>query len=334
MKIDIKRRWIVGALSAVAVAASALLASSGAEAAWPERPVTIIVPAGAGGGTDATARLLAKQLQDELRQPFNVVNQPQASGLVGHTNILQARPDGYTLGIIYPYYQLNLSGQSQLDHRSFAPIALYNMDPAALSVAANSQFRTAREALDFIRANPGRVRMSCGGSCGGSWDLPLAGLLVRLGIDPRTIVMVPSGGAAPGLQELVSGGVEMIACSLPEAAALISANRVRPLVVLASERAGNFPDVPTAREATGEDHTGGAWRAVAGPPGLPAEVVEIMERTLERIWRSDEFQNAMRQRGFGLRWANSRDTAAFLLQHEREWTDGMTALGMVRRAPR
>lgn len=325
---SIKRRVL-----AVALAAASLLAVQTSDAqTWPDRPVSIIVPAGAGGGTDATARLLAKQLQDELRQPFNIVNQPQASGLVGHTNISQARPDGYTLGIIYPYFQFNLSGQSEINYRSFQPIALYNIDSSAFLVSASSPHQTAQAALAQIRANPGRVRISCGGSCGGSWDLPFAGLLVKLGVDPRSIVFVPSGGAAPGLQELVAGSVDMIAASLPEAAALIGANRVRPLMVLATERAPAFADVPTAREAVGQDHAGGAWRAVAGPPGLPADIVQRMESTLERIWRSDEFQNAMRQRGFGLRWAGSRDTVAFMQQHERDWTEAMNALGMNRRA--
>jgi tripartite-type tricarboxylate transporter receptor subunit TctC len=78
-----------------------LAVGSSAHAAWPDRPVTIIVPAGAGGGTDGTARLLAKQLQDEFKQPFNVVNNGQGGGIVGHTAIAQARPDGYTLGVTF-----------------------------------------------------------------------------------------------------------------------------------------------------------------------------------------------------------------------------------------
>ena len=140
---------ISGILSGVALAALAL--SGAAQAAWPERPVTIIVPAGAGGGTDGTARLLAKQLQDELKQPFNVVNNGQGGGIVGHTTISQARPDGYTLGIVYNYYQWKMLGQADINSTLFTPIALYNVDPAALIVADNSPFKTGKEAYDALK---------------------------------------------------------------------------------------------------------------------------------------------------------------------------------------
>ncbi|MBM3524401.1 MAG: hypothetical protein FJX57_15725, partial [Alphaproteobacteria bacterium] len=127
----------------IAGAALAALSLAGvAQAAWPERPVTIIVPAGAGGGTDATARLLAKQLQDELKQPFNVVNNGQGGGIVGHTQIATARPDGYTLGIVYNYYQWKMLGQADINHTLYTPIALYNVDPSALIVADTSPFKT------------------------------------------------------------------------------------------------------------------------------------------------------------------------------------------------
>ena len=122
-------------------AALAVLALAGAaHAAWPERPVTIIVPAGAGGGTDGTARLLAKQLQDELKQPFNVVNNGQGGGIVGLTAIAQARPDGYTLGIVYNYYQWKMLGQADINSTLFTPVAVFNVDPAALIVAETSPF--------------------------------------------------------------------------------------------------------------------------------------------------------------------------------------------------
>jgi tripartite-type tricarboxylate transporter receptor subunit TctC len=124
--------------------------------AWPERPVQIIVPAGAGGGTDATARLLAKQLQDELKQPFNIVNNGQGGGIVGHTQIAQARPDGYTLGIVYNYYQWKMLGQADINAGLYTPIALYNVDPAALIVNEASPFKTAKEAYDALKADGGK----------------------------------------------------------------------------------------------------------------------------------------------------------------------------------
>src|SRR5262245_43828768 len=133
------RRHLVWLASSVALAIGLGLAPA-AQAAWPERPVSIIVPAAAGGGTDATGRLLAKPLQDIFKQPFNVVNQGQAGGVVGHTNIATARPDGYTLGVIYPYAQYKLLGQADINRDMFTTIAQYNFDPAGFHAPINTPY--------------------------------------------------------------------------------------------------------------------------------------------------------------------------------------------------
>jgi tripartite-type tricarboxylate transporter receptor subunit TctC len=312
-------------------ALAALAWSGGALAAWPERPVTIIVPAGAGGGTDATARLLAKQLQDELKQPFNVVNNGQGGGIVGHTTIAQARPDGYTLGIVYNYYQWKMLGQADINHTMFTPIALYNVDPSALIVTDGSPFKTGKEAYDALKADGGKYKIGCGGACGGSWHIPNAELFIKYGIDVKKPVMVPAAGAAASLQDLASGGLDMVMASLPEAKALIEAGKLRPLMVISLQRQGApFQAVPTPKEAIGIEHEGGAFRLVAGPKGLPPEIVATMERTLEKIWKSAEFQDAMKNRNFGVKWLGSKDTAAFLVQHEKSLAETIVAVGLAK----
>jgi len=316
----------------VAGAALAALSFAGtASAAWPERPVTIIVPAGAGGGTDGTARLLAKQLQDELKQPFNVVNNGQGGGIVGHTQIATARPDGYTLGIVYNYFQWKMMGQADINHTMFTPIAMYNVDPAALLVNVNSPFKTGKEALDAIKAEPGKYKIGCGGACGGSWHIPNAEIFIKYGIDPAKPVMVPSGGGALSNQDLASGGLDLAVGSLPEGKPLIEAGKLRALYVISPSRQGApFQDVPTAKEAIGIDMEGGAFRMVAGPKGLPADIARILETTLEKIWKSQEFQDGMKQRNFGTKWLSSKDTVAFMQQHEKSLSETMKALGLAK----
>jgi tripartite-type tricarboxylate transporter receptor subunit TctC len=313
------------------VLVSAMALAGAAQAAWPERPVTIIVPAGAGGGTDGTARLLAKQLQDELKQPFNVVNNGQGGGIVGHTQIATARPDGYTLGIVYNYYQWKMLGQADINHTLYTPIALYNVDPAALLVNATSSFKTGKEVFDALKADASKFKIGCGGSCGGSWHIPNAELLIRYGIDPKKPVMVPSAGGALTNQDLASGGLDLAFGSLPEGKPLIEAGKLRALYVVSANRQGApFQDVPTAKEALGLDIEGGAFRLVAGPKGLPADIVNKLEATLEKIWKSEEFQNGMKQRNFGTKWLNSKDTMAFIQQHEKSLGDTIRALGLAK----
>ena len=123
--------------------------------------------------------------------------------------------------------------------------------------------------LDAVKAEPGEHKASGTGQ-GGIWHLALAGMLAEAGIDPDAAPWVPSQGAAPGLQDLVAGGVDIVTCSVPEAQALLEAGRVKSLAVMSAERNPAFPDVPTLKEATGLDWTIGAWRGIAGPDGHAA----------------------------------------------------------------
>ena len=135
-------------------------------------------------------------------------------------------------------------------------------------------------ALDAIRANPGKHKGSGTGQ-GGIWHLALAGMLNKAGIKPDAAPWVPSAGAAPGLQELASGGVDIVTCSVVEAAALIAAGKVRSLAVMDDSRVGAFKDVPTLKESAGVDWKLSAWRGVAGPKGLPKEVSDKLTVALE-----------------------------------------------------
>jgi tripartite-type tricarboxylate transporter receptor subunit TctC len=314
--------------TAFAVLAGLTVAEARAE--WPERAVSIIVPAGAGGGTDATGRMLSKQLQEILGKPFNIINNGEGGGAVGHTMITTARPDGYTLGIVFPFAQTRLMGQTDVTAAKFAPIAQYNFDPAALQVSESSPFKTGAEALAAFKAEPAKYKVNCGGGCASSWDLPMVGMLLEAGIDGTKIVRIPSRGAAAGLQELAAGGVDFIAASLPEAGPLIEAGKVRPLFVLSEKRNPAFPNVPTSGEVTGKPFEGGAFRGLVAPAGTPEAIIVKLEQAMKKIYESAEFQDQMNARGFGLRWRDRAEFTSFLQQHEIDTKRVMTELGLVK----
>jgi tripartite-type tricarboxylate transporter receptor subunit TctC len=316
----------------VALAACALVAQ-GAWAQWPDRPVTVIVPYAAGGGTDATGRMLATLLEKELGKPFNVVNRAGGGGVTGHAAIAQAPPDGYTIGImtfeISTYVHM---GQSNVSYRDFTPVALYNFDPASFHVRTESPWKTAKDAIAAIKAEPTKYKMSGGGGVGGSWHLATAGLFLKLGIDPTKVAIVPSNGAAPGMQELVAGGVDFIPCSVPEARPMIEAGKARSLYVQGTTRIPAFPDIPTVREAIGVDHLGGAWRAVVGPKGMPPEVVARLTAAVEKAYQSKEFRDFMASRGFGLDWKKGEEFARFLETNFNETGEVVKAVGLAKKS--
>jgi len=306
------------------------LGSPLALAEWPERPITLIVPWGAGGGTDATGRMIAALLKEELGQPVNVVNRTGGSGVVGHSAIANAKPDGYTLGVItVETGMMHWAGLTEITGADYTPVALYNADPAGLQVRADSDYADAAAVLAAIKAEPGKYKSSGTGQ-GGIWHLAMAGMLNSAGLDPNASPWVPSKGAAPGLKELVAGGVEFVTCSVVEAAALIEAGKVRSLAVMGSERLGAFPDVPTLKEATDLDWEIAAWRGLAGPKGLPDEVMAKLMPAFEKVWNSAEFQDFMNGRGFGLVWRPGDQFSQWMTDNDAALGEVMKALGMAK----
>ena len=309
----------------------AVLAGGALAQEWkPNRPITMIVPWGAGGGTDATARIIASLMEKDLGQPVNVVNRTGGSGVVGHSAIASAAPDGYTIGVItVEITMMHHQKLTELNPTSYTPLALVNLDPAGFQVRGDSNYKSMNDVMAAIRANPGKLKASGTGQ-GGIWHLALAGMLRTAGIDPASVPWVPSNGAAPGLQDLVAGGVDFVPVSLPEARSLIEAGKVRSLAVMDSQRSALFPNVPTLKEATGQDWMTGAWRGVAAPKGLPPAVAARLEASVKKAYDSKEYKDFMTQRGFGLLWGNSGEFARFMAKGDADMKAVMTAVGLVK----
>jgi tripartite-type tricarboxylate transporter receptor subunit TctC len=315
-------------ITATAIALALLAGPALAE--YPERPITMIVPWAAGGGTDAVARMLAQEMQANLGQPVNVVNREGAGAIVGHSAMIEAEPDGYTIGLataeITTYAAM---GTSSISAEQMTPIALVNFDASAFNIAADSPWQTVEEALADIGANPGRY-LASGMPVGAAYHLAFAGFMQAHGVDPLALTMVPSQGAAPGFQELAAGGVHVVPSSLPEAQAMRDAGRVRTLAVLSAERLASFPDVPTAEEATGVPSVGGTWRGVVGPAGLPEDVLTRLETAVKAAYDSAAFQEFMAGRGFGVQFLPSAEFGAFMADAAATNAQVIEALGLVQ----
>ena len=315
-----------GALAALA----ALLFAGAAFAAYPERPVTLIVPWAAGGGTDATARIIGVLLEKELGQPINVVNRTGGSGVVGHSAIAQAAPDGYTIGIItVEIGMMHWQKLTELNGTSYTPIALVNADPAGVQVAADSPYKSVPELIAAIKANPGKMKASGTGQ-GGIWHLAIAGMLQDLKVDPASVPWVPSNGAAPGLQDLVAGGVQIAPVSLPEARSMIDAGKVKSLAVMASAPSALYPNVPTLKSATGSNWTMAAWRGIAAPKGIPAEANDKLVAALRKIVASKDYTEFMAKQGYGVIYAPPTEFAAFMAKSDADLGATMKAVGIVK----
>jgi tripartite-type tricarboxylate transporter receptor subunit TctC len=297
---------------------------------YPARPITLIVPWGAGGGTDATARIIGSLLEKDLGQPVTVVNRTGGSGVVGHAAIAAAQPDGYTNGLAtVENCMMHWQGLTDLTSASYTPIGLVNADPAGVQVRADSPYKTVNDLLAAIKANPGKFKGSGTGQ-GGIWHLAIAGLLRDQKIDPAALPWVPSNGAAPGLQDMVAGGIEVAPVSLPEARSLIDAGKVRSLAIMNDKPSALYPNVPTLKSAIGSDWTMAAWRGIVAPKGLPAPVRDKLAEAVRKVAASKEYNEFMASRGFGVIYAGPDDFAKFMVKSNTELGATMKAVGLVK----
>src|SRR5690606_1028349 len=165
---------------------------------------------------------------------------------------------------------------------------------------------------------------------GGIWHLAIAGFLKDQGIDPATVPWVPSNGAAPGLQDLVAGGVEIVPCSIPEARSLIDAGKVKSLAIMADKPPALYPDLPTLEQATGSKWKTAAWRGIVAPKGLPQPIADKLVAAMEKINKSAEYKEFMSGRGLGIEWGGPKEFMAFMEKSDADFGAVMKAVGIAK----
>ena len=294
---------------------------------YPSGPVELIVPWEAGGGTDSVARFLGSELAKQLGTQVNVVNRVGGSGVVGHSAIAEGTPDGSTIGLAtVEITMMHWQGLTDLSYQDLTPVAQVNADPAGITVRADAPWDDAKALVEEAQQRPGALTAS-GTGRGGIWDLARAGMLMNTGAEPAAIRWVPSDGAAPALQELVAGGIDISFASLVENQTMLDSGRVKALGVMAAQRDPNFPDVPTLKEQ-GIDFEMSAWRGIAGPEGMPQDIVAELSCNLDHIVHGRAFEKFMGKTGFGIEWRDSEEFAKFMAEQDADKGRIMKAAGL------
>ncbi|PZU91309.1 MAG: tripartite tricarboxylate transporter substrate-binding protein [Chelatococcus sp.] len=326
----IDRRSVLAGAAAIG-AAGLVTRPALAQANWPSRPITLICPWGAGGGTDATARIVAQLLEKDLGQPVNVVNRTGGSGVVGHSAIASAAPDGYNIGMLtVEISMMHHQGLTDLKSTSYAALALMNEDPPGVQVSSSSPYKDIKALAEAIKAAPPGKLKASGTGQGGIWHLALVGWLVAMGLKPDHVAWVPSNGAAPGMQDLAAGGIDIVTCSVPEARAMIDAGKAKSLAIMASERNPQFKDVPTLNETLGINYSVGAWRGIGAPKALPADIQAKLTAALKKAFDSKEYKDFMNSRGFGMKFADGPGFAKFMEDGDKAMASAMKAAGLAK----
>ena len=311
-----RREWL--ALSAAGVGAVLAQGSAWAQTRWPAKPVTLVVPFPAGGGTDAFARPLSAQFARITGTQLVIDNRGGAGGTLGAGVAARAAADGYTLFMGAVHHAIAPSMYPKLDYdieKDFVPLALMANVPQVLVVNPKKVPGDFKAFLAQVRANPGRMNY---GSAGGGTSHHLAGELFKQQTH-TFITHIPYRGAGPALQDLISGNVDMMFDGLASSSAHIKGGRIRALMVSGAKRNPAFPDVPCAAELGLPDYTVTTWYGLWAPKGTPADIQTRIMEEINRAANTDEARQAWAANGAELGRMTPQQFGSFVSAEIKRW---------------
>jgi tripartite-type tricarboxylate transporter receptor subunit TctC len=325
MDHSLTRRDVLRAAAAGAVALTPLAYAQ--SSTWPARPVMMVVPFPAGGGTDAFARPLAAQFAKQTGKQLIIDNKGGAGGTVGASVAARASNDGYSLFMGAVHHTIAPSMYPKLDYdleKDFVPLTLVASVPQVLVVNPRRvEANDFKAFLDLVRRSPGRYNY---GSAGSGTSHHLAGELFKQ--QTRTFIThIPYRGAGPALQDLISGNVDMMFDGLGSSAAHIKGGRIKALMVSGAKRNAAFPDVPSASEVGLPDYTVTTWYGLWAPKGTPADVQTRIVDEVRKAIQSDELKAIWANQGAEFPNLSQQQFAAFISSEIRRWSNVVKAAG-------
>ena len=306
-------------LQAVASGLAVFSLGSQAQSTWPTKPVNVVVPFPAGGGTDAFARPLSAQFAKISGRAMVIENRGGAGGTLGAGIAAKAAPDGYTLFMGAVHHSIAPSMYPRLDYdieKDFVPLALMANVPQVLVVnPKNMPFADFKGFLEAVRKAPGKYNY---GSAGAGTSHHLAGELFKQ--QTKTFIThIPYTGAGPSLRDLVGGQVDMMFDGLGSSSAHIKGGRIKALMVSGPKRNAAFPDVPCAAELGLPDYTVTTWYGIWAPKGTPADVQTRIVEELRKSAASDELKAIWASNGAEFGNLTPVQFASFVSSEIRRW---------------
>jgi tripartite-type tricarboxylate transporter receptor subunit TctC len=313
-------RRISSALAAI------LLGAGAAQAAWPERPVQVLVPFAAGGITDVIARVAAERLQRAFKQPFVVENEPGAAGVLAAQRLARAAPDGYTL-MSCPVFQITIAPFThKVDFdpmKDFTPIAILATSPFVLAVRAELPVNTLAEFIAYAKSKPGQLNYGSAGP--GSFSQIVAILFLKsAGLD---MVHVPYKGIAPAFTDLLAGHIDMMAATPVETKGYLKSDKVKFLAVTGAEPSPQLPGVPTVSETLPSAPVA-TTHGILAPAKTPPDIVDAVAREIAAAEKDAEFRERLQRIGVEPAIKTPAEFAEIIAADTARWREVVRDLGI------
>lgn len=307
---------------------AAAIPAAVAQDAYPVRPVKLVVPYAAGGGTDAIARLVANGVGEKLGQAMVVENNGTSGGNVASQRVASADPDGYTVlmanqgpMVVNPHLFKSL----KLDPlTAFDPVTLIARTPLVVVVSKNSKFKSFDEIIAFGKANPGALTYGSAGN-GSASHLATALLLSQAGI---SAVHVPYKGAGPALNDMLGGRGDFMVTTLPSVLGLVDSGEMIPLAVTTKERVAKLPNVPTIAERGYPEYESAAWYGFAVPKGTPQPVVDKLRTATLEALATPAIKDRLTAEGTTIIGDTPQEFAAMMKSESERWSKFLGQAGI------
>lgn len=321
-----KPRFIRHAASLLAGALGSMAIAASAQAAYPDKPVHIVVGFSAGGTTDVIARIMAKELTQALGESFVVENKPGAGSNIATDYVKRAKPDGYTLYFVAVTSAINQTLYRNVSFdltKDFDAIALGAKVPNILVVNPKVPVKSVQELVDYAKANPGKLAFASSGS---GTSIHMAGELfkMRTGLD---LLHVPYKGSSPAVTDLIGGQVQLMFDNMPASWPHVKAGKLRALAVTTAQRSPSAPDLPTMQELGYDKFDVSSWFGLIAPAGTPPEVIEKLNAVMVKAQDNPEVKEAFAGLGAVGEKTTPEEFGAFIKSEIESWAPVVKASG-------
>jgi tripartite-type tricarboxylate transporter receptor subunit TctC len=289
--------------------------------AYPESPISLVIPYAAGGSADALARVIAAQMGPKLKGSVVVVNKPGASGVIGENFVAQARPDGYT--VLYDATPLSINPFLQKlpfdPNTDLVPVSLVALTPMLLVVPKNSPFHSVQDVIDAAKKSPGKLTFGSGGQ--GTVQY-MAGELFSQNVG-ISMLHIPFKSGTPAIMALVGGQIDVMFSNLPAISALVAQGELRPLAITASSRNLKYPNVPTIAESGAKEYQAYEWNGMFVPKDTPHSTIENLYRALKETLAMPEVSERIDSLGATVVGSSPKEFQEYLQRESKNW-EGVT----------
>lgn len=305
----------LGALSVVAAAVA--LGTGVAFAAYPEKPLRLVVPFTPGGGTDLIARTLGAGMSQDLGKPVVVDNKPGAGTIIGTDAVAKSAPDGYTLLMATFAHAVNPSMHTKLPYawdKAFVPVSLIGRGPNVLVVRADSPYKSVQDVIAAAKANPGKLTYA---SYGNGTSAHLAGEMFT-NLAKVDITHIPYKGAGPAITDVIGGQVDMIFGTAAAVAGFVSNGKLRAIGVTSAQRSPSLPNVPAIGEVV-PGYRVESWYGIYVPAGTPPDVIAKLNATISKVAKSEEFRKRVEHEGIVISAGPPAELDDYVRGEEAQW---------------